>query len=258
MESRLRKNRNIWLKKFLTLLFSLNLQTENLTGKTVVADQTMVVTRHYLASEVGNQVLTKGGNAIDAAVAVSFALAVVLPQAGNIGGGGFMIFYDKEDDNIYSLDYREMAPLNATEDMFMIEGKRSRELALESYLSSGTPGTVHGMYKIHKQFGKLTWEELIQPSITLASQGFKVTNELAEALKSEKVKLGKSTNTKKIFFKNGEPLKKDDLLIQTDLANTLKLIAIHGSDGFYKGETAKKIALDMSNNGGLILSLIHI
>ena len=84
------------VKKFLILLFSLNLQTENLTGKTVVADQTMVVTRHYLASEVGNQVLTKGGNAIDAAVAVSFALAVVLPQAGNIGGGGFMIFYDKE------------------------------------------------------------------------------------------------------------------------------------------------------------------
>ena len=193
----------------------------------------MVVTRHYLASEVGNQVLTKGGNAIDAAVAVSFALAVVLPQAGNIGGGGFMIFYDKEDDNVYSLDYREMAPRNATEDMFMIEGKRSRELALESYLSSGTPGTV-------------------QPSITLASEGFRVTNELAEALKSEQIKLGKSTNTKKIFFKNGEPLKKDDLLIQTDLANTLKLIAIYGSDGFYKGETAQKIALDMSNNGGLI------
>ena len=176
MESRLRKNRDIWLKNFLILLFSLNLKTENLTGKTVVADETMVVTSHYLASEVGNQVLTKGGNAIDAAVAVSFALAVVLPQAGNIGGGGFMIFYDKEDDNIYSLDYREMAPLNATEDMFMIEGKRSRELALESYLSSGTPGTVHGMYKIHKQFGKLTWEELIQPSITLASQGFKAVS----------------------------------------------------------------------------------
>ena len=151
MESRLRKNRDIWLRNFLILLFSSNLQTENLTGKTVVADQTMVVTRHYLASEVGNQVLTNGGNAIDAAVAVSFALAVVLPQAGNIGGGGFMIFYDKEDDNLYSLDYREMAPLNATEDMFMIEGKRSRELALESYLSSGTPGTVHGMYEIHKK-----------------------------------------------------------------------------------------------------------
>lgn len=252
MESRLRKNRHIWLKKFLILIFSLNLQTENLTGKTVVADQTMVVTRHYLASEVGNQVLTKGGNAIDAAVAVSFALAVVLPQAGNIGGGGFMIFYDKEDDNIYSLDYREMAPVNATENMFMVEGKRNRELALESYLSSGTPGTVHGMYNIHKKFGKLPWDELLEPSIELALEGFKVTNELAEALENEKVKLGKSNNTKKIFFKNGEPLKKDDLLIQSDLANTLKLIAIYGSDGFYKGETAKKIALDMNNNGGLI------
>ncbi len=252
MESRLRKNRDIWIKNFLILFFSVNLQAENLTGKTVIADQTMVVTRHYLASEVGNQVLTKGGNAIDAAVAVSFALAVVLPQAGNIGGGGFMIFYNKEDDNVYSLDYREMAPLNATEDMFMIEGKRSRELALESYLSSGTPGTVHGMYEIHKKFGKLSWEVLIDPSIKLASEGFRVTNELAQALKSEQVKLGKSNNTKKIFFKNEEPLKKDDLLVQTDLANTLKLIAIYGRDGFYKGETAKKIALDMSSNGGLI------
>ena len=130
MESRLRKNRDIWLKNFLILLFSLNLKTENLTGKTVVADETMVVTRHYLASEVGNQVLTKGGNAIDAAVAVSFALAVVLPQAGNIGGGGFMIFYDKEDDNVYSLDYREMAPREATEDRFIVDGEVDRELAL--------------------------------------------------------------------------------------------------------------------------------
>ena len=238
---------------FLLIIFisSLNAQ-EVIRGKTVSATDSMVVTRHYLATEVGNDVLMDGGNAIDAAVAISFALAVVLPQAGNIGGGGFLVHYNKDQDSFYSIDYREQAPGKSYESMFIRNGKVDRNLAIQSYLSSGTPGSVHGLYEAHKRFGNLSWSRLVNPAIKLALNGFTVTKTLADSLKSNAQKLSATPDGKKIFFKNNQPLLEGDLLIQKDLAKTLTLIAENGAKGFYEGETAKKIAKDMADNDGII------
>ena len=236
----------------LTIFISrLNAQ-EVIRGKTVSATDSMVVTRHYLATEVGNDVLMDGGNAIDAAVAISFALAVVLPQAGNIGGGGFLVHYNKDQDSFYSIDYREQAPGKSYESMFIRNGKVDRNLAIQSYLSSGTPGSVHGLYEAHKRFGNLSWSRLVNPAIKLALNGFTVTKTLADSLKSNAQKLSATPDGKKIFFKNNQPLLEGDLLIQKDLAKTLTLIAENGAKGFYEGETAKKIAKDMADNDGMI------
>ncbi len=238
---------------FLLTIFisSLNAQ-EVIRGKTVSATDSMVVTRHYLATEVGNDVLMDGGNAIDAAVAISFALAVVLPQAGNIGGGGFLVHYNKDQDSFYSIDYREQAPGKSYESMFIRNGKVDRNLAIQSYLSSGTPGSVHGLYEAHKRFGNLSWSRLVNPAIKLALNGFTVTKTLADSLKSNVQKLSATPDGKKIFFKNNQPLLEGDLLIQKELAKTLTLIAENGAKGFYEGETAKKIAKDMADNDGII------
>ena len=233
------------------LISSLNAQ-EVIRGKTVSATDSMIVTRHYLATEVGNDVLMDGGNAIDAAVAISFALAVVLPQAGNIGGGGFLVHYNKDQDSFYSIDYREQAPGKSYESMFIRNGKVDRNLAIQSYLSSGTPGTVHGLYEAHKRFGNLSWPRLVNPAIKLASNGFTVTKTLADSLKSNAQKLSATADGKKIFFNNNQPLSEGDVLIQKDLAKTLTLIAENGAKGFYEGETAKKIAKDMAENDGMI------
>ena len=238
---------------FLLTIFisSLNAQ-EVIRGKTVSATDSMVVTRHYLATEVGNDVLMDGGNAIDAAVAISFALAVVLPQAGNIGGGGFLVHYNNDQDSFYSIDYREQAPGESYESMFIRNGKVDRNLAIQSYLSSGTPGSVHGLYEAHKRFGNLSWPRLVNPAIKLALNGFTVTKTLADSLKSNAQKLSATADGKKIFFKNNQPLSEGDVLIQKDLAKTLTLIAENGAKGFYEGETAKKIAKDMAENDGMI------
>ncbi len=219
-------------------------------GKVVEANSSMVVTRHFLATEIGNNVLQNGGNAIDASIAISFALAVVLPQAGNIGGGGFMVIHN-EDSN-FTIDYREQAPLQATEKMFITDGLYDPELALESYQSSGTPGAVAGMYLAHQKFGSIEWKDLIQPSIDLARNGFIVTKTLEHALENNIEKLKQFEATRKIFFKHGMTLRAGDRLIQKDLANTLELIAINGQDGFYRGRTAQLIEQDMFNNNGLM------
>ena len=219
-------------------------------GKVVEANNSMVVTRHFLATEIGNNVLQNGGNAIDASIAISFALAVVLPQAGNIGGGGFMVIHNQ--DSNFTIDYREQAPLLATEKMFITDGLYDPELALESYQSSGTPGAVAGMYLAHQKFGSIEWKDLIQPSIDLARNGFIVTKTLEHALENNIEKLKKFEATRKIFFKHGMTLRAGDRLIQKDLANTLELIAINGQDGFYRGRTAQLIEQDMFNNNGLM------
>ena len=248
------------VKKFLTTIFFLIFfypllsESKIVKGKTATSDSSMIVTRHYIASEVGNQILLDGGNAIDASVAVSFALSVVLPQASPIGGGGFMIIHDKNSDTNYALDYREMAPKAATEDMFIVNGEVDRKLALESYLSSGVPGTVKGLYIAHQKFGLLPWKRLVNPALKLARDGFIVTETLAKSLESNKEKLAKTSDGREIFFNNGSILKSGDLLIQTDLALTLELIAQNGPAGFYEGHTAQKIHSDMKKNGGLISS----
>ena len=244
------------LKSIFLFLLVFNLHSSDLIeeGKTVESDDSMVVTRHYLASRAGNEILAKGGNAVDASIAISFALSVVLPQASPIGGGGFMIIHDVETGKNYALDYREMAPKASTEDMFIVDGEVDRKLALESYLSSGIPGTVYGLYIAHQKFGSLPWKELIKPAINLAENGFKVTTTLANSLDKEtnRRKLSKTPDGRKIFFQNNEPLKEGMLLVQKDLAQTLRLVSNFGPSGFYKGVVAQKIHADMKNNNGLI------
>ena len=236
---------------FLYALLFASVSSETIQrGKVIEAKDTMVVTRHFLATEVGNNILREGGNAIDATVAISFALAVVLPQAGNLGGGGFMVIHS--NNNNYTIDYREQAPLSATENMFIIDGKYNQDLSLESYLSSGTPGSVAGLFLAHQKFGSLKWQELIQPAIELAKNGFLVTETLEHALENNIEKLSKNEATKKIFFKHGMTLRAGDRLIQSDLAKTLQQIAEFGKDGFYKGTVAELIESDMKKNGGLI------
>ena len=236
---------------FLYALLFASVSSETIQrGKVVEAKDTMVVTRHFLATEVGNNILREGGNAIDATVAISFALAVVLPQAGNLGGGGFMVIHS--NDNNYTIDYREQAPLSATENMFIIDGKYNQDLSLESYLSSGTPGSVAGLFLAHQKFGTLEWQELIQPALELAKNGFLVTETLEHALENNIEKLSKNEATKKIFFKHGMTLRAGDRLIQSDLAKTLQQIAEFGKDGFYKGTVAELIESDMKKNNGLI------
>ena len=236
---------------FLYALLFASVSSETIQrGKVIEAKDTMVVTRHFLATEVGNNILREGGNAIDATVAISFALAVVLPQAGNLGGGGFMVIHS--NNNNYTIDYREQAPLSATENMFIIDGKYNQDLSLESYLSSGTPGSVAGLFLAHQKFGTLEWQELIQPALELAKNGFLVTETLEHALENNIEKLSKNEATKKIFFKHGMTLRAGDRLIQSDLAKTLQQIAEFGKDGFYKGTVAELIESDMKKNGGLI------
>ena len=215
-------------------------------------NQSMVSTQHFLATQVGVDILEKGGNAYDASVAIGFALAVVLPRAGNIGGGGFMVIYDSNDKNNYSIDYREKAPLISTTNMYLDEnGTVIDNKSTLGYLASGVPGTVAGLWSVHQRFGSMRWSELIEPAIKLAEDGFEITPYMADMLIKYNEKLSAFEETNKIFQTYYPDFDKK-ILKQPDLANTLKIIAKEGRDGFYKGEIAKKIALDMQNNGGII------
>ena len=215
-------------------------------------NQSMVSTQHFLATQVGVDILEKGGNAYDASVAIGFALAVVLPRAGNIGGGGFMVIYDSNDKNNYSIDYREKAPLLSTTNMYLDEnGTVIDNKSTLGYLASGVPGTVAGLWSVHERFGSMRWSELIEPAIKLAEDGFEITPYMADMLIKYNEKLSAFDETNKVF-QTYYPNFDKKILKQPDLANTLKIIAKEGRDGFYKGEIAKKIADDMQNNGGII------
>ena len=214
----------------------------------------MVVTQHYIATDVGAKILEDGGNAYDASIAVAFALAVVLPRAGNIGGGGFMVMFDKESNETYSIDYRERAPRLATKDMFLNkDGSVNKKRAREGILSIGVPGTVFGMWEIHKKFGSMPWKKLIEPSIKLAKEGFIISPFMSDALNKRYKKLSKYQNFKDIFYQD-YPVQLNTRLIQQDLANTLTIIANKGAKGFYEGEVANKIVNDMKKQNGLITS----
>ena len=214
----------------------------------------MVVTQHYLATDVGAKILEDGGNAYDASIAVAFALAVVLPRAGNIGGGGFMVMYDKEANENFSIDYREMAPRLASKDMFLNDdGSVNKKRAREGILSIGVPGTVYGMWEVHKRFGSISWKKLIEPAIKLAEEGFIMSPFMVDALNRRYKKLSNYQNFKDIFYED-YPVAIDSRLIQKDLANTLSIIANKGVKGFYEGEIANKIAQDMKDKNGLISS----
>lgn len=217
----------------------------------VYAKHGMVASEQELATQVGLDILKQGGNAIDAAVAVGFALAVVLPNAGNIGGGGFMVLHDEKTKKDIALDFREIAPIKANRDMYLdkqgnvIDGK-----SLFTHDAVGVPGTVAGMEYALKKWGTMPLSKVIQPAIQLADKGFVISDNLGKTLVEEKNTLGKWPSSKAIFFKNGEPLKAGDILVQKDLANSLRLIAKQGSKAFYEGDIAKKIAQEMQKHDG--------
>lgn len=203
--------------------------------KTMVDDSAMVVTAHPVASKAGYDILRKGGNAIDAAIAVQFSLAVCYPIAGNIGGGGFLVYRDK-DGNIDALDYREMAPSASTHDMYLDEnGNAVAEKSQNGALAVGVPGTTAGMYEAYLKYSKLKdWEALLAPAIESAEKGFRLTFRQAGLLNKNKAKFDKYNSDPIVF--NSKEWKGGDLLIQPELAATLKAIAKDGPKGFYWDE----------------------
>jgi len=220
----------------------------------VLGTKGMVSSQRMLASQIGADILAKGGNAIDAAVATGIALAATLPRAGNLGGGGFMLVYLAKENKTIAIDYREMAPKNAHRDMFLDEeGNVDNKKAQFSHLSSGVPGTVAGLSHALKQYGTMSWQDVIQPTIELAEQGILVSYDLSENLKSRHNWLTKNTATAKAFYKpNGISYEPGETLVQSDLAWSLKQLATFGPSAFYQGAIAKKIVADMKKHGGLI------
>lgn len=212
----------------------------------------MVVTAHPEASAVGIEILKKGGNAADAAVAVQFALAVVYPNAGNLGGGGFMVYRSKTGETS-ALDFREKAPGKASRDMYLDKkGTPITDMSLYGHLAAGIPGSVEGMSEIHHKYGTLEWKEVIRPAVRLALGGFPITSMQAEELNSRKERFKKFNPLGTALLKGKGDWKAGDLLIQPELASTLKLIGDKGRAGFYEGKTAERIIREMKRGKGII------
>ena len=211
----------------------------------------LVVSAHPLASEAGAQILKLGGNAFDAAIATQFALAVVYPQAGNIGGGGFLVGYTKDGKKI-ALDYRETAPKNASRDMYLDEkGKANTDFSQNGRLAVGVPGSVSGMFYTHQKFGKLPMSVLIQPAIDLAQKGFAITEREANLLNETREDFLKHNSHPTAFTKEIS-WKKGDILVQKELAKTLKLIQEQGEKAFYEGKNAQLLVDEMKRGNGII------
>lgn len=217
----------------------------------LITEKAMVVSAHPEASRVGKEILQKGGNAYDAAIATQFALAVVLPAAGNIGGGGFLV-YRQPDGEVGSLDYRETAPATATATMYQDSaGNVLASLSTDGHLAAGVPGTVDGMVKVHEKFGFLPWAELVQPAIDLAANGVVLTEKEANGLNSSKASFLK--NNKHIPYLVRDAIwQAGDTLRHLDLARTLTRIRDKGRDGFYAGETADLLVQEMQRSNGII------
>jgi gamma-glutamyltranspeptidase/glutathione hydrolase len=214
----------------------------------------MVAAEHPLASQVGVQILRQGGNAIDAAVAVGFTEQVVLPRAGNIGGGGFLL-YRQNDGQVFALDYREKAPGAASRDMYLLPGADtlSEKVRIGS-LAAGVPGSVAGLYEMHRRFGRLPWKEVVAPAIALARDGHEIDSSRAVRIANDRSadRLQKFPTSAALFFPGGRPLAAGTLWRQPELAATLQLIADSGADGFYRGRTADLIVRQMQASGGII------
>ena len=257
------RNLRIVLMAVAVVLLSLNLSAQT-QGTDVIRygdvrhpiydKEGMVVSSNILASEIGARVLADGGTAVDAAVAVGFALAVLRPRSGNIGGGGFMLVYSAADGETRAIDYREVAPVGATRDMFLdLQGNVDVQRARFSHLSAGVPGTVAGLHLAHSKYGKLPWKRLLAPAIELARNGIKVSYDMSRALQRTRERFSRDISSLEYFFKeNGEAYLPGERLVQADLAWSLEQIAEHGPDAFYRGEIAKKIIAEMKKGGGLI------
>ena len=219
--------------------------------KTVIEDSVMVVTAHPIATQIGLEVLRDGGNAIDATIAVQFALAVCYPIAGNIGGGGFMIYRDADGKSI-TLDFREKAPAAAFADMYLDDnGNAVPKLSQTAELAAGVPGTVDGMLQAYNKYSKLKdWQRLVQPAIDIATKGFYLTKRQAELLNKKRNDFD-TYNRASIPF-NMKVFQKGDLLVQSDLAKTMTAIRDHGRSGFYEGWVADKIIAQMENGNGIM------
>lgn len=219
--------------------------------KSVVADNAMIVSAHPLASEVGRDILKQGGNAVDAAVAVQFALAVVYPRAGNIGGGGLMVIREA-NGTATTLDYREKAPASASRDMYLDSLKNVVEgLSTAGHLASGVPGTPAGMWAAHQKYGKLDWAKLVQPAVELAKKGYYISATEANRLNKFEEAF-RTNNTQPTVFIKDEKWAVGELLQQSDLAASLNRVREDGRDGFYTGKTAELIVAEMQRGNGII------
>ena len=219
----------------------------------VVARSGMVASEQEMASRIGLNILKAGGNAVDAAVAMGFALAVALPNAGNIGGGGFMMVHDARTGRSVALDFREVAPSRATRDMYLdAQGKVIDGKSLYTHYAVGVPGTVAGMEHALKKWGTLPLSKVVAPAVALADKGFPVSETLAKILQQEQKNMGRWPATQAIFWKNGQPLRQGDALVQKDLAQSLRLIGEQGAKAFYEGAIATKIAAEMAPHAGAI------
>jgi len=245
-------------KSYLIISFALVLPFLNSCVQGALSDTSgkeytngMVVCAYPDASKVGLDVLQKGGNAVDAAIAVQFALAVTLPEAGNIGGGGFMV-YRGADGQSNTLDFREKAPAAATTNMYLDSaGNPVPDMSLYTHKASGVPGSVDGMIEAHNKYGKLKWADLVQPAIDLAANGFKVTAKLAAGL-NEAQGMFKKLNPGKTYMLKDKPWTEGDVLVQSDLAKTLSLIRDKGRAGFYEGQVADEMVAEMKGGDGII------
>ena len=231
------------------LLFALPLQA--FFPQPVTGDKGMVVSGNPLATKAGLSILKAGGNAVDAAIATTFAISVVEPFSAGIGGGGFALFYKENENNLRALDFRERAPLTASKDMYIKEGQPDPLASRDGYESIAVPGTVYGLWRLHQENGKLPWRKLLGPAILLAERGFRVGWRY-EAMSIWRLELlNQNAEAKRIFTDNGKPKKPGSILVQKDLANTLKRVAQEPMD-FYRGKIAQRIAQDIANGGGLV------
>lgn len=211
----------------------------------------MVVSREDHATQAGLKVLQSGGNAVDAAVAVGFALAVTHPSAGNIGGGGFMLVR-MADGRTAFIDFRERAPLSASRNMYLDAKDKTAQNSTIGYWASGVPGTVRGLEYAAKKFGTKPWAELVEPAVELASRGFNLSYAQANGFRNAARTLGQFPESKRIFLRDGNYYQPGDLFVQPDLGRTLARIAKLGANDFYEGETARLLAEDMKQHGGTI------
>src|SRR6476659_3027554 len=226
------------------------------TVRAITAEHGLVVAQERIAAQVGADILRQGGNAVDAAVATGFALAVTYPRAGNIGGGGFMVIHSAERNEDAAIDYRETAPGAITQDVFLgADGKPDSDKSRNSALGIGVPGTVAGLALALEKYGsgRFTLAQILKPSIELARDGFVVADDMADTLSDMYRRMGRWPNSAKAFSRaDGAPLRDGDRLIQADLAATLTAIAEQGPRGFYDGPVAEKLAKAVKEAGGIM------